>query len=127
MYRIFKLYFLNYYNFFYKKDKSDEFAITRALNLIFINLIFIIFTIIVIIVKFVPSIKLFLPEIKRYGYVYFLILLVIFLTHYILQKKLKKLACDNIASMKYVKKENKTIAFCTIPVVFLVFILTLII
>lgn len=126
MYRIFVFYFLNYYYFFIRKDADGKFAITRALNLILINLLFLAYTVLVLILKIYPGGGLFFSEIKRYGYVYFLILGVVFLIHYLLQKKLKTLIADQgIACARYGKGQNKYIVFSTTFTIMLCFVLVL--
>ncbi|WP_460687434.1 hypothetical protein [Niabella aquatica] len=117
---------MNYYYFFYKKDADEKFAITRALNLIMINLTFIAYTILVLVLKLFPDARLFFTEIKKYGYVYFLILAATFLIHYLLQKKLKRLIHDNIKEfIKNEKSQNKFIVFFTTFAIFLCFVLVL--
>lgn len=89
MFRIFKYFFLNYYYFFYKFDSDEKFSMTRALNLILINMLLIAFIFFVLILKEFPELRILFPEIKKYGYVYFIIIIIVFIIHYLLHKKLK--------------------------------------
>lgn len=125
MRNIFKFYFLNYYYFFYKKDGDEKFAITKALNLVLVNAIFIIFFILVLVLKLFPEARIFFTEVKRYGYTYFLVLAIIFLIHYLLQKRLKKLIYDKLEFFSNKEFKNKFIIFFTTPAIFLCFVLAL--
>ncbi|TJY63637.1 hypothetical protein FAZ19_18880 [Sphingobacterium alkalisoli] len=121
-----KYYFLNYYDFFYKRNSDERFAVTRALNLLLINISFLIFSFLVFLTKFFPELKGKFPAINQYGIGYFVFLIMVFGIHYLMSKKLKKLILDKqeIAT-SVISRRNKIIVFLTIPCIFLVFILML--
>lgn len=119
MFRIFKYFFLNYFYFFYKFDANKGFSITRALNLIIINIILITFIFLVFIFKVFPELRILLPEIKKYGYVYFIILITILIIHYLLQKKLKSLV--NYNEYKSNSSNNFIVIFTNLFILFCLF------
>lgn len=119
-----KYYFLNYYDFFYKKNSNEQFAVTRAINLLLLNISFLIFTFLVILIKFFPELKGKFPAISHYGIGYFIFLILVFGIHYLVAKRLKKLILDKQELITpIINKKNRIIVFLTIPCIFLLFLI----
>lgn len=123
MYRIFRFYFLNYYHFFLGKNKNVNFAITRAINLIFLNLFFLLCIPISVFLKIYPEARSYLLVIKQYSIGFFVILILFLFLHWLVEKRLRKLIPNWDFSI--VTKRNIVIAFSTIICILFVFLLVL--
>lgn len=122
MNNLLKYYFLNYYDFFHKNNKDEKFAIARALNLIFTNISFLIFTVLVFLMKYFPQLRDKFPIMKQYGIGYFLLLILIFYLHYLMSKNLRKLIM-NTQNNFVINKRNKTITLMTTPCIIAIFLI----
>ncbi|WP_156131489.1 hypothetical protein [Pedobacter kyungheensis] len=110
------------------RNIDKNFSITRALNLILVELVFLVFTVLIFAFKCFPSWRNVLPVIKRYSPVYFIILIAVFSLHYFLSKFLKELVNDEVQLNVYTKMPKaKQIVFSTLIVVFLLFLVVVII
>ena len=123
MYKIFKFYFLNYYPFFLGKNNNVNFAITRAINLIFLNIFFTLCIPLTVSLKVYPELRNYLLVIEKFSLSFFVILILFLFLHWFLEKRMRKLI--TIWDITIVSKRNTDICFSTILCILFFFLLAL--
>jgi fatty acid desaturase len=120
MKRIFNFYFINYFNFFLGNNRNERFAVTKAINLIAVNILFLNLTILIFLTHL-------FPESQRFGVPCLIIVGVGLLGIYLQVKKFKKLSVnlENPESV-LVNSKSKIIVWATPVLIFTCFVILLI-
>lgn len=117
-----KLFFIVYFHLFYKKESDIGFAITRAFNLLLLNLVLVLLILLSITIKVFPEIIKYLPDLSRYSFGFIILAIIFFGIHYLFAKKLKEIANDSLIQYPPIII-NKKIIYFSIPFLIVVLII----
>lgn len=125
VYKVIKFLFLNYYYFFNKKGGNQGFAITRALNLMFLNALFLVGIPVIILLKRFNELRGILPNFKLYSTGYFIALVIFLVIHHLLEKKIKMLLLNKKFDDSLVNNNTRRLSFIIFFCIFFLFFIAL--